>query len=67
MKAIRTMAIALIVTALIAPAASSQVPAKDPSARLREVLPPDVAQRVLAASPMRVRVSFPLRHSRIAR
>jgi len=48
MKAIRTMAIALIVTALIAPAASSQVPAKDPSARLREVLPPDVAQRVLA-------------------
>jgi hypothetical protein len=31
-----------------AAAAHAQVPAKDPSARLREVLPPDVATRVLA-------------------
>ena len=48
MKAFRNLTIAMIVTVLFAPALSSQVPAKDPSARLREVLPADVAQRVLA-------------------
>jgi hypothetical protein len=34
--------------AFVATAAVAQTPARDPSARLREVLPPDVAQRVLA-------------------
>lgn len=34
--------------ALLAPAALAQTPAADPSARLREVLPADVAERVLA-------------------
>lgn len=34
--------------ALLAPAALAQSPAADPSARLREVLPADVAERVLA-------------------
>src|SRR5436190_8522847 len=48
MKAFRNLTTAMIVTVLFAPALSSQVPAKDPSARLREVLPADVAQRVLA-------------------
>lgn len=48
MKAIRNLTFAIIATVLLAPAISSQVPAKDPSARLREVLPADVAQRVLA-------------------
>src|SRR5216110_2128514 len=48
MKAFRNLTTAMIVTVLFAPALSSQVPAKDPSARLREVLPADVAERVLA-------------------
>lgn len=38
----------VMATLWIAAGASAQTPAKDPSARLREVLPPDVAARVLA-------------------
>jgi hypothetical protein len=48
MNNIRTFAALLLVTVLVVPAAGAQVPAKDPSARLREVLPADVATRVLA-------------------
>ena len=48
MKAIRNLTCAMIATVLLAPALSSQVSGKDPSVRLREVLPADVAQRVLA-------------------
>jgi hypothetical protein len=40
--------LALILSLAIGDLAHAQVPAKDPSTRLREVLPPDVAQRVLA-------------------
>jgi hypothetical protein len=40
---------ALVAAAMfVSHAAAGQAPARDPSARLREVLPPDVAQRVLA-------------------
>jgi hypothetical protein len=39
--------LALVLTAM-AGAAAAQTPARDPSARLREVLPADVAERVLA-------------------
>lgn len=38
----------LLATALVVQPSSAQVPARDPSTRLREVLPADVAQRVLA-------------------
>jgi len=48
MKLVRKLTLALIATVIFSPGASSQAPAKDPAARLREVLPPDVAQRVLA-------------------
>jgi len=48
MNHVRTFALLFLTTALVAQAASAQTPAKDPSARLREVLPADVAQRVLA-------------------
>src|SRR6478609_6103559 len=44
----RMFALMLSTTLLIARAPAAQTPAKDPSARLREVLPPDVAQHVLA-------------------
>lgn len=45
----RMFALILSTTFLIGARASvAQTPAKDPSARLREVLPPDVAQHVLA-------------------
>jgi hypothetical protein len=44
----RMFAVILSTTLLIARASAAQAPAKDPSARLREVLPADVAQRVLA-------------------
>jgi hypothetical protein len=47
MNHVRTFALLFLTTALVAPA-NAQIPAKDPSARLREVLPADVAQRVLA-------------------
>lgn len=39
---------AMLVLAVMAPVALAQLPASDPSARLREVLPADVAERVLA-------------------
>jgi hypothetical protein len=48
MKKIRSFALLLLTTVLVAQGSSAQVPARDPSARLREVLPADVAQRVLA-------------------
>ena len=48
MKTIRTLALILFATVLVVKASSAQTPAKDPSVRLKEVLPADVAQRVLA-------------------
>lgn len=48
MNNIRSFALLLLTTVLVAQGASAQTPAKDPSTRLREVLPADVAQRVLA-------------------
>jgi hypothetical protein len=48
MNHIRTFVLLLLTTALVVQPLSAQTPAKDPSARLREVLPADVAQRVLA-------------------
>ena len=48
MNNIRNIAVFLVTTILVAQGSSGQTPAKDPSARLREVLPADVAQRVLA-------------------
>ena len=44
-RKLAALAAALILTAQ---AVVAQTPARDPSTRLREVLPPDVAQRVLA-------------------
>lgn len=48
MTNIRSFALLLLATVVVAQGSSAQVPARDPSARLREVLPADVAQRVLA-------------------
>jgi len=48
MTKFRTFALLLMATVLVAQQSSAQTPANDPSARLREVLPADVAQRVLA-------------------
>jgi hypothetical protein len=48
MNHIRSFAALVLAIALSAQSSVAQAPAKDPSARLREVLPPDVAQRVLA-------------------
>jgi hypothetical protein len=48
MNTFRTLAVLLMATVLVAQQSSAQTPAKDPSVRLREVLPADVAQRVLA-------------------
>lgn len=48
MNNIRSFALLLLTTVLVAQGSSAQTPAKDPSTRLREVLPADVAQRVLA-------------------
>jgi hypothetical protein len=48
MTIIRNFALLLLATVIVARGASAQVPARDPSTRLREVLPADVAQRVLA-------------------
>lgn len=48
MTNIRRFALLFLATVLVAQVSSAQVPARDPSARLREVLPADVAQRVLA-------------------
>lgn len=47
MKSIRGFAIFLLATAVMAGEAGAQNPVKDASTRLREVLPPDIAQRVL--------------------
>src|SRR6478609_9253914 len=48
MNKIRIFALTLIAIASVTQVSIGQTPAKDPSARLREVLPADVAQRVLA-------------------
>jgi hypothetical protein len=48
MKSIRNFAVLTLAMALSAQSSLAQAPARDPSARLREVLPADVAQRVLA-------------------
>ena len=48
MNHIRSFAALVLAIALSGQSAVAQTPAKDPSARLREVLPADVAQRVLA-------------------
>ena len=45
---VRRFVLQLLAIVSIAQTAAAQVPAKDPSVRLREVLPADVAQRVLA-------------------
>jgi hypothetical protein len=47
MTLMRKPALLIAVGLLIAGVASAQTPSNDPSARLKEVLPPDVAQRVL--------------------
>jgi len=48
MNKIRVFAVALFAMMSVAQVSIAQTPARDPSARLREVLPADVAQRVLA-------------------
>jgi hypothetical protein len=48
MTQIRSFAVLVLAIALNAQGSIAQTPARDPSARLREVLPADVAQRVLA-------------------
>jgi hypothetical protein len=48
MNNIRIFAMALVAMMSVARVSIAQTPARDPSARLREVLPVDVAQRVLA-------------------
>lgn len=48
MSHIRNLAVLLIASAMSAQSLLAQTPAKDPSARLKEVLPTDVAERVLS-------------------
>ncbi|HEY6089824.1 MAG TPA: hypothetical protein VD771_08540 [Gemmatimonadaceae bacterium] len=48
MSIVRGFAFVSLVTILVASDSHAQIPPKDPSARLKEVLPADVAQRVLA-------------------
>jgi len=48
MNQIRSFAVLVLAIAFSAQGSIAQTPARDPSARLREVLPTDVAQRVLA-------------------
>ena len=48
MNQIRTFALLVLAIALSAQSSVAQTPDRDPSARLRQVLPADVAQRVLA-------------------
>lgn len=48
MRTLRSIALLVLAMVSLARIAGAQVPAKDPSARLREVLPADVAERVLA-------------------
>jgi len=47
MNNVRATVFLLLATALVVQPSTAQTPAKDPSTRLREVLPADVAQRVL--------------------
>jgi hypothetical protein len=47
MNNVRATVLLLLATALVVQPSIAQTPAKDPSTRLREVLPADVAQRVL--------------------
>jgi hypothetical protein len=47
-RLISRIALQLAAILVLAPCALAQIPAKDPTARLKEVLPPDVAARVLA-------------------
>src|SRR5450756_3215204 len=44
----RSVALLFLAACMVARGSSAQTPARDPSARLREVLPSNVAQRVLA-------------------
>ena len=48
MKLIRTLPAFVLTTLFVTQAALAQAPTRDAATRLREVLPPDVAQRVLA-------------------
>src|SRR5437762_6058334 len=48
MRHVRSFAVVLLAIVFSAHGSIAQVPARDPSTRLREVLPADVAQRVLA-------------------
>src|SRR3954466_15285589 len=48
MKYLRSLIVLALAIVLNAHSSLAQTPAKDPSSRLREVLPADVAQRVLA-------------------
>jgi hypothetical protein len=48
MRFVRTLAALIAATTLSSSALAAQTPAHDPSARLKEVLPADVAERVLA-------------------
>jgi hypothetical protein len=48
MRFVRTLAALIAATTLSSSALAAQTPANDPSARLKEVLPADVAERVLA-------------------
>ncbi len=48
MRTLRFIALLVVAMLSLPPILGAQVPAKDPSARLREVLPADVAERVLA-------------------
>jgi hypothetical protein len=47
MRIFRSIALTLLATVLVASQSNGQVPQRDAAARLREVLPADVAQRVL--------------------
>jgi len=47
-KPVRRILLQLMAMLVLVPCALAQIPAKDPAARLKEVLPPDVATRVLA-------------------
>lgn len=48
MRIVRSIALSVLAIIALVRVVGAQVPAKDPSSRLREVLPADVAERVLA-------------------
>jgi hypothetical protein len=48
MSNVRALVLLSLATALVVQSSSAQAPARDPSTRLREVLPADVAERVLS-------------------